>query len=589
MSALDTQASGYVHSNSSETPSSEGLGIKCQPSSLTNNVNSFPQNNASLTEQQQLKLKSMLASNIHHSYPSQLPYRNHHHNNHQTNHLPNGQQNNHSSVNSNHATNNNSSNNSNTTTSNENSNYVIQQQQQANDGEKAQHVSTKYRVGYWWSEKKSQKLNSNELEALFAQRQCELVKIDLDRPLEEQGPFSLIVHKISDILVKADLGDSIAKKTISAFESYVRKHPETVILDPLDNNRALLDRYKQYRLIEQSGLAREGVVFTPPFVHLTSTNIDVNRGRIRRSKITFPLVCKPILAQGSTGAHQMCIIFNEAGLKDVKPPCVAQSFVNHNAKLFKLFVIKDKYYIMERPSLKNFQAGDQETVFFYSHDISKPNSSSSLTELDEQDKLKLQDLISKMECLNINSSSNILDDETDEGFGHNNVQLSPSLQCKTSIDNDSKTLIHCQTQQEHLIEGNYKRELGDDGIIITDNNNNNKNNRSTYTNICHSKNHKCSPLMPCNERLDKIVNIFSEKLGLTFYGIDIIIENDSSRYAIIDMNTFPGYDGVENFLGIFRDVVCDAVPKDADHQSQLLQMKTNRRKPTEIDSGIEST
>lgn len=346
----------------------------------------------------------------------------------------------------------------------------------------------KYRIGYWWSEKKSQKLNTTELVALFAEKNCELVKIDLDRSIEEQGPFSLIVHKISDILVKADQGDAVAKKTISAFESYVRKHPQTVVLDPLDNNRALLDRYEQYRLIEQSGLAKEGVVFTPPFVHLTSTNIDVNRGRVRRSKITFPLVCKPILAQGSTGAHQMCIIFNEAGLKDVKPPCVVQSFVNHNARLSKLFVIKDRYYVMERPSLKNFQAGDFETVFFYSHDISKPNSSSSLNVLDKED-------------------------------------------------------------------------------------------------------NQCFPEKPSSDRLDRIVKIFSEKLGLTFYGIDIIIEKDTSRYAIIDMNTFPGYDGVENFLTIFRDVVYDAIPKDDKNEPQfpIHLTKISKRKPTEFDSGIEST
>lgn len=357
----------------------------------------------------------------------------------------------------------------------------------------------KYRVGYWWSEKKSQKLSTTELTSLFAERDCQLVKIDLERPIEEQGPFSLIVHKVSDFLVKADQGDLVAKKIISAFESYVRKHPETVILDPLDNNRALLDRYKQYRLIEQSGLAKEGVVFTPPFVHLTSTNMDVNRGRIRRSKITFPIVCKPILAQGSTGAHQMCIIFSEAGLKDVKPPCVAQSFVNHNAKLFKLFVIKDRYYITERPSLKNFQVGEYETVFFYSHDISKPNSSSSLTELDEVDKVNLENMMSQMR---INSR-----------------------------------------------------------------------------------------LVPSNEILSKIVEIFSGKLGLTFYGIDIIIENGTSRYAIIDMNTFPGYDGVENFLTIFRDVVCDSIPKDINETQSdtLCRMRSNRRKPMEIDSGIEST
>lgn len=461
-----------------------------------------------------------------------------------------------------------------------------------------------YRVGYWWSEKKSQKLNATELAALFAERQCQLIKIDLDRPIEEQGPFSLIVHKISDILVKADQGDATAKKTISAFESYVRKHLQTVILDPLDNNRALLDRYKQYRLIEQSGLAKEGVVFTPPFVHLTSTNIDVNRGRIRRSKITFPLVCKPILAQGSTGAHQMCIIFNEAGLKDVKPPCVAQSFVNHNAKLFKLFVIKDKYYIMERPSLKNFQAGDQETVFFYSHDISKPNSSSSLTELDEQDKLKLQDLMEKMRLMNTEKISGKDDDDYDYDFDDNdndvdkgntddvmptNGETSQTITLSTT--NTTAVSPHTESSSSSSSKlcgsscgSHHNNNYINSNNMQQGNNNQEHDSNNRMANITHY-----SPLMPSKQRLTKIVKIFSEKLGLTFYGIDIIIENGTSRYAIIDMNTFPGYDGVENFLTIFRDVVCDAVPKDINHQNQMLQMKINRRKPTEIDSGIEST
>ena len=54
---------------------------------------------------------------------------------------------------------------------------------------------------------------------------------------------------------------------------------------------------------------------------------------------------------------QMMIVFNEAGLRDVKPPCVAQTFINHNAVLYKVFVIGQQHYIVERPSIKNFSAG----------------------------------------------------------------------------------------------------------------------------------------------------------------------------------------------------------------------------------------
>ena len=51
----------------------------------------------------------------------------------------------------------------------------------------------------------------------------------------------------------------------------------------------------------------------------------------------------------------MAIIFSEKGLHDVNPPCVAQNFVNHNAILYKIFVVGGKHSVVERPSLKNFR------------------------------------------------------------------------------------------------------------------------------------------------------------------------------------------------------------------------------------------
>lgn len=52
----------------------------------------------------------------------------------------------------------------------------------------------------------------------------------------------------------------------------------------------------------------------------------------------------------------MAIIFNEQGLDDIQPPCVAQTFHNHNAVLYKVFVMGEKHHIVERPSIKNFSS-----------------------------------------------------------------------------------------------------------------------------------------------------------------------------------------------------------------------------------------
>lgn len=58
--------------------------------------------------------------------------------------------------------------------------------------------------------------------------------------------------------------------------------------------------------------------------------------------VKFPVICKPTIAHGSKSAHEMVVIFNEKGLKVCKPPCVIQTFVNHNAVLHKVFLIGNR-------------------------------------------------------------------------------------------------------------------------------------------------------------------------------------------------------------------------------------------------------
>lgn len=54
---------------------------------------------------------------------------------------------------------------------------------------------------------------------------------------------------------------------------------------------------------------------------------------------------------------QMSLIFSAGSLPDVRPPCVLQSFINHGAVLHKVFVVGDRHFCVERPSLKNFPSG----------------------------------------------------------------------------------------------------------------------------------------------------------------------------------------------------------------------------------------
>ncbi|XP_041122165.1 inositol-tetrakisphosphate 1-kinase-like [Polyodon spathula] len=317
------------------------------------------------------------------------------------------------------------------------------------------------RVGYWLSEKKIKKLNFQAFAEMCRKRGIEVVQLDLTKPIEEQGPLDVIIHKLTDLILEADQNDTQSLLLVQRFQDYIEAHPETIVLDPLPAIRTLLDRCKSYELIHRiEDRMQDGRICSPPFMVLTSECGPDTLEQIEKHRLTFPFICKTRVAHG-TNSHEMAIIFNEEGLKDIKPPCVIQSFINHNAVLYKVFVVGESYTVVERPSLKNFPAGpaDRKTIFFNSHNVSKPESSSDLT----------------------------------------------------SRDN---------------VEG--VSQLPSDDVI-----------REMSRSLCQA-------------------------LGVSLFGIDVIINNQTGQHAVIDINAFPGYEGVPKF---FSDLL--------NHITAVLQGQTS--------------
>ncbi|CAN9502144.1 unnamed protein product [Ophioblennius macclurei] len=321
------------------------------------------------------------------------------------------------------------------------------------------------RVGYWLSEKKMKKLNFQAFADLCRKRGIEVVQLDLSQPLEDQGPLDVIIHKLTDLILEADQNDSQAVLLVQRVQDYIDAHPETIVLDPLPAIRTLLDRCKSYQLIHRlESCMQDERICSPPFMVLNTECTPDVLEQIKRQGLTFPFICKTRVAHG-TNSHEMAIIFSEEDLKDVRPPCVIQSFINHNAVLYKVFVVGDSHTVVERPSLKNFPAGpaDRKAIFFNSHNVSKPESSSDLT-----------------------SRENV------EGVS--------------------------QPPSEDVI-----RELS---------------------------------------------RLLRQELNVSLFGIDVIINNQTGQHAVIDINAFPGYEGVPEFFhhllnhisGVLQSHGADPVP-----------------------------
>ncbi|CAK8693304.1 unnamed protein product [Clavelina lepadiformis] len=212
---------------------------------------------------------------------------------------------------------------------------------------------------------------------LQSERRIELVEINLNESLDDQGPFHVIVHKLTDLMIDEMDGNEKAAKYLSHFQCYLERNPGTVLVDPLHSIRRLLNRYETYKLISETKLCKQDhVIHVPSFALILSRNKEEILAQMRDANVHFPIMCKKNIAHGSE-SHKMSIIFNEHGLDNVDPPCVAQTFVDHNAMLYKIFVIANKYQMVERPSLINFSRpewNDHSTIFFNSHDISSADS-----------------------------------------------------------------------------------------------------------------------------------------------------------------------------------------------------------------------
>ncbi|XP_071352259.1 inositol-tetrakisphosphate 1-kinase-like isoform X2 [Trachinotus anak] len=233
------------------------------------------------------------------------------------------------------------------------------------------------RVGFCLSDKKRRRMNLDAFADFCAAHGVEVVEIDLSQPLVPQGPFDVIVHKLSDVIVEAE-HDSQSQKLLSNFQTYVSTHPSTVLLDPLPAMTQLLDRFASYRIMSKlHNSLRDWRICSPPYLEIHSaSDLSSIQQAVMAQGLSFPLICKTRVAHGSL-SHEMSLIFSAGSLADIHPPCVLQSFVNHGAVLHKVFVVGDKHFCVERPSLKNFPSGPCVLVSLCLQ-TGKPSSSTAI-------------------------------------------------------------------------------------------------------------------------------------------------------------------------------------------------------------------
>eukprot|EP00243_Klebsormidium_subtile_P003341 TRINITY_DN16707_c0_g1_i1.p1 TRINITY_DN16707_c0_g1~~TRINITY_DN16707_c0_g1_i1.p1 ORF type:complete len:413 (-),score=66.68 TRINITY_DN16707_c0_g1_i1:165-1403(-) len=202
-------------------------------------------------------------------------------------------------------------------------------------------------VGYALTEKKKKSFIKPSLVELARSKNIQLVAVNTSIPLLQQGPFHVILHKIS--------GPEWAQQ----LETYEQAHPDVLIIDPpeaikqLQNRQSMLTNVVKLDLLDcgaSVGIPRQLVVTSDP---ASVPELVAGVG------LRLPLVAKPLVADGTAKSHALALAYDERSLATLEPPLVLQEFVNHGGILFKVYVIGDEVNVVKRLSLPDMEEGNE--------------------------------------------------------------------------------------------------------------------------------------------------------------------------------------------------------------------------------------
>ncbi|KAL5705921.1 hexokinase [Ranunculus cassubicifolius] len=194
-------------------------------------------------------------------------------------------------------------------------------------------------VGYALTSKKTKSFLQPKLEKLARNKGIYFVAIDQNKPLSDQGPFDILLHKLS------------GKEWRRILEDYRQDHPEVTVLDPPDAIQHVYNRQSMLQDVADLNLSnRHGRVGVPKQLFIMKDPLTIPDA-VAKSGMTLPLVAKPMVVDGSAKSHQLSLAFDECSLSKLDPPLVLQEFVNHGGVLFKVYIVGETIKVVRRFSL----------------------------------------------------------------------------------------------------------------------------------------------------------------------------------------------------------------------------------------------
>ncbi|XP_057416713.1 inositol-tetrakisphosphate 1-kinase 2-like [Lotus japonicus] len=202
-------------------------------------------------------------------------------------------------------------------------------------------TTQRYRVGYALEPKKFESFLQPSLLNHAKQHGIDLVQIDPTTPLHSQAPFHCIIHKL------------YTQQWRKQLQQFSAENPNTIIIDPpesvdqLHNRVSMLESATHLKLRISPENATVGV----PKQVVVNDPKAFRFDEIEEMGLRFPVIAKPVAANGTDGSHQLCLVFDRDGVNALTAPVVLQEFVNHGGVVFKVYVAGQRVICVKRKSL----------------------------------------------------------------------------------------------------------------------------------------------------------------------------------------------------------------------------------------------
>ncbi|XP_057417282.1 inositol-tetrakisphosphate 1-kinase 1-like [Lotus japonicus] len=193
-------------------------------------------------------------------------------------------------------------------------------------------------IGYALAPKKQNSFIRDSLVSLARSRGIDLVRVDSGRDLADQGPFDCVLHKL--------YGDDW-KRQLTEFKA---RNPNAVILDAPEAIERLHNRISMLQVVSELKVDDRNETFGIPKQIVIYDKETLSDGQAWET-LKFPVIAKPLVADGSAKSHKMALVFTHGALNKLKPPIVLQEFVNHGGVIFKVYVVGEHVRCVKRKSL----------------------------------------------------------------------------------------------------------------------------------------------------------------------------------------------------------------------------------------------